>query len=219
MSWFGALKGPSANKPEQEDSPRTAKRKKLQEERLQRARQRDKVKKQIKAVQEAREAADLVEAELFALDPEIFAGEESSEITDEEAALLLEDTVDSQPTLEEAGTMEDFETENGTDGEKALDKLGSVRCEFNKNNIEFWFSELEGQLEIIEVKSQWIKAKALQRFLPIEIKEEVMSLLILTKANAGNDIYKRIKTELKSLFVQHLWEEFPKLLQELRHFF
>ena len=86
MSWFGALKGQSTSKPPPEVSPRTAKRKKLQEERLHRAHQREKVKKQLKAVQEAREAADLAEAELFALDPEIFAGDNSCEITEEEAA-------------------------------------------------------------------------------------------------------------------------------------
>ena len=55
---------------------------------------------------------------------------------------------------------------------------------------------MEGQLEIIEIKSQWIKRTTPQRFLPTEIK----SLMNLTKAQAGNDIYKRIKYELIDLF-------------------
>ena len=55
MSWIGALKG---KKSEPEVSPRTAKRNKLQAERLQRAQQRDRLKKQLKAVQEAKEAAE-----------------------------------------------------------------------------------------------------------------------------------------------------------------
>ena len=98
--------------------------------------------------------------------------------------------------------MADFDTENGTDGEKALGKLGSIKCEFDKNDIEYWFSELEGQLEVIEVKSQWLKRTALQRFLPPEIKAEAKTLFKITKGNAGNDIYKRIKAKLVNLYGQ-----------------
>ena len=55
-------------------------------------------------------------------------------------------------------------------------------------------------MEIIEVKSQWTKRIALQRFLPAEIKQEIKTLLKVQKANAGTDIYKRIKTKLITLF-------------------
>ena len=48
-----------------------------------------------------------------------------------------------------SGTL-DFDSENGVDGEKAMDKMGSVKCEFSKDDIEFWFSELETQLKVIE---------------------------------------------------------------------
>ena len=79
MSWLSGLKGTTSSKPpEPKVSPRTAKRNKLQEERLQRAHQREKLRKQLKSAQEAKEAADLAEAELFALDPEIFVGGEST---------------------------------------------------------------------------------------------------------------------------------------------
>ena len=72
MSWFGYKAPSSSNQTEQNVSPRTAKRNKLQAERLQRAQQREKLRKQLKSAQEAKEAADLAEAELFALDPTIF---------------------------------------------------------------------------------------------------------------------------------------------------
>ena len=98
--------------------------------------------------------------------------------------------------------MADFDTENGTDGEKALDKLGSIKCPFDKSDIEFWFCELEGQLETIGVKSQWVKRIALQQFLPVEIRAEVKSLLKIQKSASGTDIYKRIKKELIDLFGQ-----------------
>ena len=52
------------------------------------------------------------------------------------------------------GEMEDFDVENGQDGEKAIEKLGGVQCPFSKSDIEFWFSQLETQLTLVEVKSQ-----------------------------------------------------------------
>ena len=95
---------------------------------------------------------------------------------------------------------EEFDVENGEDGKSALQDLKSVQCPFDKSDIEFWFTEFELQLTMIEVKSQFTKRLAIQRFLPIEIRQEVKSLLKLSKADAGTDIYKRIKTELLDLF-------------------
>ena len=100
------------------------------------------------------------------------------------------------------GEMEDFDVENGQDGEKAIEKLGGVQCPFSKSDIEFWFSQLETQLTLVEVKSQWLKRIAVQRFLPVEVQEEVRGLLTIKKTAAGNDIYKRIKAELIELFGQ-----------------
>ena len=96
--------------------------------------------------------------------------------------------------------MADFETENGIDGEKAVSQINTIQCPFDKSDIEYWFSELELQLTLIEVKSQWLKRLAVQRFLPVEIREEVKDLLRLKQTEAGNDIYKRIKAELVELF-------------------
>ena len=84
---------------------------------------------------------------------------------------------------------------------KAMEKMSSIICPFQKDDVDFWFSELETQLEMIGVKAQWTKRLALARFLPIEIKSEIKSLLILDKANAGDDIYKRMKKELLELSI------------------
>ena len=81
-----------------------------------------------------------------------------------------------------------------------LGDLKGVQCPFIKDDIEFWFGQLEGQLEVIEIKSQWLKRIAVQRFLPSEIQEEVKGLLSLGKTAAGEDIYLRIKKELIELF-------------------
>ena len=182
MSWLSW-------KPQNESDQREDKRKKLEQERLlrsQRAQERAKQKRQLQAAQKAQQEADKACQELLALDPEIFEGsEESITIPESEISDLL---------AEEIVAVMDFETENGVDGEKALDKLGSIKLEFDKSDIEMWFSELEGQLEVIEVKSQWLKRTALQRFLPLEIKSEAKSLFKLTKTQAGEDIYKKSKS-------------------------
>ena len=199
MSWLGGY-NPAKSK---EAAAREEKRKKLEAERidrLQRAHQRAQRQKQLQKAQEAQQEADKALEEFLAIDPSILTAEGPEISEDEIQQLLAAEAIADQPSLEEAGNMADFETENGTDGEKALDKLGSVKCEFSKDDIEFWFTELETQLEIIEVKSQWTKRIALQRFLPAEIKQEVKSLLVIQKANAGTTIYKRIKTELLDLF-------------------
>ena len=191
MSWLSGYKGPSTSNSEPPKvSPRTTKRNRLQEERLQRAHQREKLRKQLKSAQEAKEAADLAEAELFALDPEIFVGAETSEEVSES---ILDD--EEQPII-----MVDFDQQNEDDSATAMDNLRSVQCPFNKLDIEFWFSQLEDQLTLIGVKKQWTKKIALVRFLPPDIQNEVKSLLKLGQTAAGTDIYYRIKTKLLKMY-------------------
>ena len=193
MSWLAGFK-PSTSKSSGEDT-RETKRKQLEAAREARLKQRIKLKKQLLAAQEAQEEANKAKLELLALDPSIFTEEkDTTEIRDsEEDELLMPDEVDN-------AEMADFDTANGTDGDKALEKIGSIKCEFDKSDIDFWFSEFESQLEVIDVQSQWLKSVALRRILPAEMKQEVKSLLTLKKTQAGNDIYLRIKTELIDLF-------------------
>ena len=191
MSW---LTGYKQNKPStSEEDPREAKRNKLEAERLERlsrAKQRDDRQKQLDAAIKAQEEANQALQDLLELAPDIF--EETGEnIADIDPNILDDEAV---------ANMADFDVENGTDGEKAIAQLNTVQCPFDRGDIEYWFSELEMQLSLIEVKSQWLKRLALQRFLPVEIRHEVKDLLILGKTEAGTDIYKKLKTELVDLF-------------------
>ena len=142
MSWLGGYK-PSTSKPPEVD-PRQAKRDKLQAERLARAEQREKLKKQVKAAQEAKEAADLAASELLALDPDILTGEDTV-VSESEIEQLLADVGESILDEDEPqiAAMVDFEEENGNDSATAMDNLRSVQCPFNKGDIEFWFSQFE----------------------------------------------------------------------------
>ena len=150
-------------------------------ERLLRTQKRAEQQKQLQRAIQAREEADKAIKELLEIDPDIFEGP-SEDLNEEEIAEILAPDI-----------MVDFEKENVDDDEKAMDNLRSVQCPFNKDDIEFWFSQLEDQLTLIGVKKQWTKKIALVRFLPAEIQIQVKSLLKLTQTNAGTDIYFKIK--------------------------
>ena len=190
MSWLGGYKKLT------ESDLREARRQKLEADRIKRQQDRELRKKQIQEAQLAQQQLGEEIDSLLAINPDILSGE-SVNVSAEEAERLLS-TLD-QEAPEEASIM-DFDTENGADGANAMDKMSSVKCGFTREDIEFWFTELETQLEVIEVKSQWSKRIALQRFLPADVKQEVKSLLVIPKAQAGNDIYKKIKLELLDLY-------------------
>ena len=197
MSWIGGYKA----KPTEADI-REAKRKKLEADRLKRAQERSNRQQKLLELQQAQQKSDEAIQDLLNIDPNLLDGDDVS-VTESEADNLLADEVSlNQPPPEEAGTMTDFDRENGVDAEKALDKLGGIKVPFDQSDIEYWFCELEGQLETIGVKSQWVKRIALQQFLPVEVRAEVKSLMKIQKSAAGDDIYKRIKTELIDLFGQ-----------------
>ena len=201
MSWLGGYKPkPSSSTASGEaerkklEADRDAKRKKLEADRQLRIKQRNIHKQRLQAAIEARQEADQALQDILELDPDIFAEDNSatqSIIAEDEVEDILADSGDE---------MADFDQEDGTDGAKAIEKLSTLQCPFNKEDLEFWFSELEGQLEMIEVKAQWTKIMALRRLLPVEIKEEVKSILKLTKTQAGVNIYHRCKLELMDLF-------------------
>ena len=108
----------------------------------------------------------------------------------------------ARPAGNEVVNMVDFDAENGVDGDKAQEHARSIRVEFSSTNIGFWFAELEGEMVMASVKSQWLKRTVLQRNLPTKQKEDVMSLLTLSKTEGGNDIYLRIKRELIRICAQ-----------------
>ena len=190
MSWIKYQSGKIS-----EEDLRESRRQKLEADRLARAKQREASKRQIQEAALSKEAAEEACKDILSLDPDILVGEDVS-VDDSEIEQLLDQSRQS----EASEIMTDFDAENGVDGKNALGELKGVQCPFTKDDIEFWFGQLEGQLEVIEIKSQWLKRIAVQRFLPPEIQEEVKGLLSLGKTAAGDTIYLQIKTELIELF-------------------
>ena len=93
-----------------------------------------------------------------------------------------------------------YDVEDKDDGEKAADQARHIKLEFDVTDIKFWFAQLEDEMVLATIGRQWLKKTVLQRNLPIKQKEDVKSLLTLQKAEAGNNIYHRIKEELLRIY-------------------
>ena len=65
---------------------------------------------------------------------------------------------------------------------------------------------------IASVGRQWLKKTILQRNLPVKQKEDVKSLLTLQKAEAGTNIYYKIKTELIRIYAPKPQDSYRKAL-------
>ena len=79
----------------------------------------------------------------------------------------------------------DFDVEDGVDGEKAQDHARSIKVNFNQADIRFWFSQIEDEMSMATIKSQWLKRSVLARNLPDKQKEDVKAYLTLPKTQAG----------------------------------
>ena len=106
----------------------------------------------------------------------------------------------------------EFEVENGVDGAKASELGRQIKVEFSKSDIKFWFAELEAEMTMASIKSQWMKKTVLQRNLPTKQKEDVKSLLTLTQAQAGVDIYRKLKNELVRIYAPKAKDSYCKAL-------
>ena len=109
--------------------------------------------------------------------------------------------------------MADYDQENTADGEKAQELARSIKVEFEPNDIIFWFSQLEGEMLLASVNSQWLKKTILQRNLPNKQKEDVKSYLSMSRNEAGAAIYYNIKSELIRIYAPKPGDAYKKALQ------
>ena len=106
-----------------------------------------------------------------------------------------------------------YDAANTNDGEKAQDQARSIKIEFEPNDILFWFSQLEGEMLLASVGSQWLKKTILQRNLPNKQKEDVKSYLVLDQLQAGASIYKDIKENLIRIYAPKPSVSYQRALQ------
>ena len=106
----------------------------------------------------------------------------------------------------------DFDQEDKKDGDKAAELARSIKVEFNAADIKFWFAELEDEMLVATVNSQWLKKSVLQRNLPVKQKEDVKAYLTLPKSEAGNKIYYDIKQSLVRIYAPRPQDSYAKSL-------
>ena len=79
----------------------------------------------------------------------------------------------------------DYDLMDAVDGPRALESSGRITLQINLEDITFWFSELESEMLLAGVGSQWLKLSVLRKNLPVKQREDVKSLLRLKKSEAG----------------------------------
>ena len=118
---------------------------------------------------------------------------------------------DNDAGSEDDAIMVNIDTEDAADGDKATEHARSIKVEFDPADIKFWFVQLEDEMTMAAVKSQWLKKTVLQRNLPLKQKEDVKELLSTPKEGAGL-IYQKIKIELLRIYAQKPCDTYRKAL-------
>ena len=106
----------------------------------------------------------------------------------------------------------DFDAENKDDAATSQSEARSIKVEWDSTDVKFWFSQLEGEMLMASVGSQWLKKTILQRNLPNKQKEDVKAYLSLGKQEAGDSIYLDIKTELLRIYGPRPADSYKKAL-------
>ena len=150
---------------------------------------------QYKKPQEPTEAEEVIELNLkVSSDNNEVDADNTAEMPDNDAVVVNHDVEDKE------------------DGEKAPDQARHIKLEFDSADIRFWFAQLEDEMVLASIGRQWLKKTVLQRNLPVKQKEDVKSLLTLQKAEAGDDIYFRLKTELIRIYAPKPQTSYRKAL-------
>ena len=106
----------------------------------------------------------------------------------------------------------DYDLADTADSPRAVEASGRVILQINLEDITFWFSEIESEMLLAGVGSQWLKLSVLRKNLPIKQREDVKSLLKLKKSEAGLTPYYDVKMTLINLYELKPKDTFKKAL-------
>ena len=90
--------------------------------------------------------------------------------------------------------VEDADFENDVDAWKK-----DLKLKFDAHDVEYWFNMVESQMKKYGINRQWDKKDAVVPLLPECVVDEIKPFLRLSQADAGDQIYKQIKTEILTL--------------------
>ena len=91
-----------------------------------------------------------------------------------------------------------FEDASFPDDDKAWEK--EVTLKFDQQDVAYWFNSVEYTMKKYGINEQWSKKNAILSCLPAEVIDECKPILRLTETEAGDHIYKDLKTEIISLY-------------------
>ena len=77
--------------------------------------------------------------------------------------------------------MADFDSLDEVEAPETLGKIANVKVPWMADDIPYWFSEVEMQMELYNVKSQWIKRIILNNNLPENIRSQIKDLAIILR--------------------------------------
>ena len=90
---------------------------------------------------------------------------------------------------------------NGQDPNDVHTKASQIKLEYNHNQPEFWFNQLEAKMRFAGIESQWTKLQVVITLIPSTVAEEVKHLLrVSSQAAASPTCYKDVKDEIIQLF-------------------
>ena len=119
-------------------------------------------------------------------DNESVVGSDNGEMAAEAAAELAR---------QKALPIEDANFANDEDSWKK-----EIKLKFEPHDVKYWFNSVEADMKKFGINKQWDKKNSIIPCLPQEVIEECKPILRLTEAEAGDQIYKQLKTEIMSLF-------------------
>ena len=71
-----------------------------------------------------------------------------------------------------------------------------IKHKFDRHDIPYWFNTVESQMKKHGINTQWSKKDAIAEILPEDIIDECKPILRLTETEAGDHIYKDLKTKI-----------------------
>merc|ERR1712219_79991 len=110
----------------------------------------------------------------------------------------------------------DFEDLDQPEAAETMAKLASVKIPWDSSDVEGWFMEIEMQMELLNIKSQWVKRIIIGNNLPELIKVEVKDLLKVPKSKLTQEnklIYKVLKQKILKLFGKRQGEKYEEACQ------
>ena len=101
--------------------------------------------------------------------------------------------------------VEDADFDNDSEAWKK-----EIKVKYDANDVEYFFNTAEAQMKKHGINRQWDKKDAIVPVLPDEVVEECKHILRLSRADAGQMVYKNLKQEILNLYGQREEDAFKK---------